>query len=62
MHFSDARGAPQADVAYTRAKYVRKPKGAAPGAVTYSQEKVLLLRVEPGRIERLLAEEEAAEA
>ena len=31
LHFSDARGAPQAEVAYTRAKYVRKPKGAAPG-------------------------------
>ena len=62
VHFSDARGAPQADVAYTRAKYVRKPKGVAPGAVTYSQEKVLLLRTEPGRIDRLLAEEEAAEA
>lgn len=56
IHFSDARGAPQAEVAYTRAKYVRKPKGAAPGAVTYSQEKVILLRIEPARIERLLAE------
>ncbi|HEY6101220.1 MAG TPA: NFACT family protein [Anaeromyxobacter sp.] len=58
VHFSDARGAPQADVAYTRAKHVRKPKGAAPGVVTYSQEKVVLLRVEPPRTERLLAEEE----
>jgi predicted ribosome quality control (RQC) complex YloA/Tae2 family protein len=58
VHFSDARGDPQAEVAYTRAKHVRKPKGAAPGAVTYSQEKVLLLRVEPSRIERLLSEEE----
>ena len=61
VHFSDARGAAQADVAYTRAKYVRKPKGAAPGAVTYSQEKVLLLRTEHARIERLLAEEESGE-
>jgi predicted ribosome quality control (RQC) complex YloA/Tae2 family protein len=61
VHFSDARGEPQVDVAYTRAKYVRKPRGAAPGAVTYSQERVLLLRVEPRRIERLLAEEEAEE-
>jgi predicted ribosome quality control (RQC) complex YloA/Tae2 family protein len=60
VHFSDARGAPQADVAYTRAKHVRKPKGAAPGAVVYSQEKVLLLRVEPARVERLLAEEEVS--
>jgi predicted ribosome quality control (RQC) complex YloA/Tae2 family protein len=58
VHFSDARGAPQADVAYTRAKHVRKPKGAAPGAVVYSQEKVILLRVDPARIERLLSEEE----
>jgi len=58
VHFSDARGAPQAEVASTRAKYVRKPKGAAPGAVTYSQEKVVLLRVERARLDRLLAEEE----
>jgi predicted ribosome quality control (RQC) complex YloA/Tae2 family protein len=60
VHFSDARGGPQAEVAATRAKHVRKAKGAAPGAVTYSQEKVTLLRVEPARIERLLAEEEQA--
>jgi predicted ribosome quality control (RQC) complex YloA/Tae2 family protein len=59
LHFSDARGAPQADVAYTRAKHVKKAKGAAPGAVTYSQEKVILLRVEPARMERLLGGEEA---
>jgi predicted ribosome quality control (RQC) complex YloA/Tae2 family protein len=57
-HFSDARGAPQAEVAATRAKFVRKVKGAAPGAVTYSQEKVTLLRLEPERVERLLNEEE----
>ncbi len=59
VHFSDGRGAAQADVAYTRAKHVRKPKGAAPGAVVYTQEKVILLRVEPQRVERLLADEEA---
>jgi predicted ribosome quality control (RQC) complex YloA/Tae2 family protein len=58
VHFSDARGAPQAEVAATRAKHVRKVKGAAPGAVTYSQEKVTMLRIEPGRVERLLGEEE----
>lgn len=57
-HFSDGRGAPQVEIAATRAKFVRKAKGAAPGAVTYSQEKVTLLRVEPGRVERLLGEEE----
>ena len=58
LHFSDARGAPQAEIAATRAKYVRKAKGAAPGAVTYTQEKVTLLRVERARLERLLADEE----
>jgi predicted ribosome quality control (RQC) complex YloA/Tae2 family protein len=58
--FSDARGAPDVDVAWTRAKHVRKPRGAAPGAVTYSQDRTLLLRVEPARIERLLAAEEQA--
>ena len=45
------------EVASTRAKHVRKAKGAAAGAVTYSQEKVILLRFEPDRIERLLADE-----
>ncbi len=58
VHFSDARGEPVVDVASTCVKYVRKAKGAPPGAVTYSQEKVFALRVEPARLERLLAEEE----
>jgi predicted ribosome quality control (RQC) complex YloA/Tae2 family protein len=57
-HFSDARGEAQVDVAWTRAKYVRKPKGAAPGAVTYAQDRTLLLRIEAPRVERLLASEE----
>ncbi len=59
-HFSDARGEPSCDVAWTRARFVRKPKGSAPGAVTYSQERVIALRIERLRIERLLAAEEAA--
>jgi len=59
-HFSDARGAPAADVAWTRARHVRKARGAAPGAVTYSQDRTLLLRLEPARLERLLASEEEA--
>ena len=58
VHFSDARGEPAPEVAYTRAKHVRKPRGAAPGAVTYSQEKTLRLRLEPARLERLLQSEE----
>ena len=59
-HFSDARGEPQVEVACTRAKYVRKGRGAAPGAVTYSQERMLHLRIEPARVARLLAGEEGA--
>jgi predicted ribosome quality control (RQC) complex YloA/Tae2 family protein len=60
-HFSDARGEPSTEVAYTHVKYVRKPRGGAPGSVTYSQERTLLLRVEPIRLERLLASEESAQ-
>ena len=41
-------------------KFVKKRRGAAPGAVTYSQERTLHLRTEPARLARLLAEEEGA--
>ena len=57
-HFSDARGEAVVEVVATRAKYVRKAKGSAPGAVTYSQERTIQLRLEAVRIERLLAGEE----
>ena len=60
-HFSDARGEPGPEVAYTRVKHVKKPRGAPPGAVTYSQERSIRLRVEPARLERLLASEEEGE-
>ena len=53
-HFSDARGEAAPEVVYTRVKHVKKVKGAAPGAVTYSQEKGIALRVEPARVERLV--------
>ncbi len=55
VHHSDAKGEPRAEVASTLVKFVKKPKGAAPGAVTYTREKVLMLRVEPERLARLLA-------
>jgi predicted ribosome quality control (RQC) complex YloA/Tae2 family protein len=60
-HFSDARGEAAPEVVYTRVKHVRKPKGSAPGAVTYSQERALALRVEPARMERLVAGEAEGE-
>ena len=40
------------DVAWTRGKYVRKQKGA-PGAVTFSQDKSVLVRPDPERLARL---------
>jgi predicted ribosome quality control (RQC) complex YloA/Tae2 family protein len=57
-YFSDARGESVVEVTYVPRRYVRKPKGSAVGAVTYDHEKVLVLRVEPERIERLLATRE----
>jgi predicted ribosome quality control (RQC) complex YloA/Tae2 family protein len=57
--FGGARDEPATEVVYTRAKFVRKPRGSAPGVVTYSQERTLSLRIEPARIERLLQTEDA---
>ena len=39
---------------YTRRKYVRKPKGVAPGAVIMTREKTLMLRLDEARLKRLL--------
>jgi predicted ribosome quality control (RQC) complex YloA/Tae2 family protein len=52
-HFSDARGESVVEIQYTPRKYVRKPRGSAPGAVVVDREKVLVLRVEPERTARL---------
>ena len=54
-HHSDAKGEPRVEVSYVPAKFVHKPKDASPGAVTYTREKTLLLRLEPARLQRLLA-------
>ena len=54
LHFSRAAGEPRGEVAWTRARLVKRVKGGAPGQVTYTGEKVLGIRVEPGRLERLL--------
>lgn len=55
VHHSDARGEPRAEVSYTPVKFVHKPKDAAPGAVTYTREKTLVVRLEPERLQRLLS-------
>jgi len=43
-YYSDARPQPLAPVSYTRKKYVRKPKGADPGAVVMEREDVIMIR------------------
>ena len=43
-YFSDAKSQPLAPVSYTRKKYVRKPKGADPGAVVMEREEVIMVR------------------
>jgi predicted ribosome quality control (RQC) complex YloA/Tae2 family protein len=62
VHFSSARGEDGADVAWTRCKYVRKAKGAAPGSVVVTQEKALRVRADPERLQGLLRTEAASEA
>jgi predicted ribosome quality control (RQC) complex YloA/Tae2 family protein len=57
-HFSDGRGEAVCDVSYVERRHVRKPRGSAPGAVTYDHEKVMAVRIEPERLERLLASRE----
>jgi len=58
-HFSDARGELSVEITYVPRKYVRKPRGAPPGLVLVDREKVMVLRVEPESLERLLASEVA---
>ena len=56
-HFSSARGQEGVEVAWTRCKHVRKPKGSAPGSVTVTQEKVLRVRLDEDRLAALLRTE-----
>ena len=57
-HFSDAREERVVDVQYTDRRYLRKPKGSAPGFVIVDREKVLVLRTEPAILTELLEREE----
>ena len=57
-HFSDAREEKVVDVQYTDRRYLRKPKGSAPGFVIVDREKVLVLRTEPLILADLLEREE----
>jgi predicted ribosome quality control (RQC) complex YloA/Tae2 family protein len=54
-HFSEARGLGFIEVGYAERRFVRKPKGAPAGLVSCSVEKVIGLRFEEDRLQRLLA-------
>ncbi|MCA1827910.1 MAG: NFACT RNA binding domain-containing protein [Myxococcales bacterium] len=56
-HFSSFRGTPGVEVAWTRCKHVRKPRGAPPGSVVVTQEKTLRVRLDPERLAALLETE-----
>lgn len=57
-HHSDARGELVCEVSVTPRRYVQKRRRSAPGAVVLLREKVVRLRTEPERLERLLASKE----
>jgi predicted ribosome quality control (RQC) complex YloA/Tae2 family protein len=60
VHFSDLRGEAIVDVLYTPRRFVRKRKGSPVGSVTLGSEKVIALRAEPARLQRLLENERRA--
>jgi predicted ribosome quality control (RQC) complex YloA/Tae2 family protein len=57
VHFSEARDEAVADVQHTNRRNVRGVKGAIPGRVIVTQEKVIALRMQRERLSRLLATE-----
>jgi hypothetical protein len=54
-HFSDSRGEAASEVQYAERRHVRKRRKSAPGEVVVDREKVIVLRLEPARLARLLA-------
>ena len=53
-HFSEARDESVVEVQYTPRRYLRKPRGSAPGLVVVDREKVLVLRRQDARLRALL--------
>jgi len=51
--FSRGRGSTRVPVDYTPVKNLRKPKGARPGVVTYSNQKTIFVRPEREEVEKL---------
>jgi len=56
--FSKGKNDTLIDVTYTRAKYIRKPKGFPPGRVTIGESSTIGLSLEPARLKRLMDAEE----
>ena len=54
-HFSKARGRGSVEVIYTPRKFVRKPKGMKPGAVTVERSKSVRVQPDAERLGRVLA-------
>ncbi|MCP3917084.1 MAG: DUF814 domain-containing protein [bacterium] len=54
VHFSPAKDAQRVPVHVARRKHVQKPKGAKAGLVRLSAGRILQVRVQPQRLERLL--------
>lgn len=55
-HFSEARDEAVVDVEYTQRKFLKKPKGGAPGLAIVEREKVIAVRIEKPRLAALLGE------
>lgn len=55
LHYSQARGRPRAEVLWTQRKWVRKPKGLAPGQVRVDRSRTLLVEFDPELLARVLA-------
>lgn len=56
-HFSEARDESVTEVQYVQRRYVRKPRGSAPGLVVVEREKVIVLRREAELLRQLLERE-----
>ena len=57
-HFSEARDETIVDVQYVERRYIRKPRGSAPGLVVVDREKVIVLRRDDAILRALLESEE----
>jgi predicted ribosome quality control (RQC) complex YloA/Tae2 family protein len=55
-HFSEGRDEAVVDVEYTQRKFLKKPKGGAPGLAIVEREKVIAVRIEKARLASLLGE------